>query len=38
MFIDVNSIIWAWSPRVRWTREKIRITKKGLAKIKAQQE
>jgi hypothetical protein len=38
MFTDVDSIIWAWSPRERWTREKIKINEKVLAVIKAQQE
>lgn len=36
MFIDVNNIIWAWSPRERWTRDKIKINKKGLAIVKVQ--
>jgi len=38
MFININKVIWTWSPRVGWIGEKIKITKKGLAKIKVQQE
>jgi hypothetical protein len=30
MFIDVNNIIWAWSPRLGWTWKKIKITEKNL--------
>ena len=31
MFIEVNNIIWAWSPRERWMEEKMEINEKGLA-------
>ena len=34
MFIDVNRIIWAWSPREIWERKKFKINEKGLAAVR----
>lgn len=36
MFIDVSSIIQAWSLSAGWMGGKIKINEKGLATIKAQ--
>lgn len=36
MFIDVDSIIWAWSPKEGWLGNKIRINEKGFIVVKAQ--
>jgi hypothetical protein len=36
MFIDVNNIIWAWSPKVGWKGEAIKKYGNGFEVLEAQ--
>lgn len=38
MCIDVDSIIWEWTPKERWSGKKISINEEGFVTIKEQQD